>query len=422
MPTDKTTGPMNARARLALELARDSFAQGDAKTALSRFIEAVEQAPGWARHLNVDPMLELMMTAFRRWFALAPDLTQLPEMAPCLAALREQGRVNEFVFYESAEDKAAVDDPRVRPMYRADVPYAPPRAFERLGAIEDPVSRRVAEQYERNPYPRWLPSGPPPWGDYRDNLNRMRERHGLPPLREGAHILVPGCGTGRHAMNAAAGFGRDVQVLAVDLSRTSLSYAAARCEEMGVTNIRFLQADILSLGALDRRFDLISCAGVLHHMRDPMAGWRVLTDLLQPGGMMSIGLYSARARRPITGFLSLHPPDQTLPIEDRIRDFRHRVIRAHLHEWKDTGIGAHDFFSMSGCRDLFFHEHESRTSVPEIARNLETLGLDFLEFVAPPGYRAGAHPALTDLAAWEPFEERHPATFAGMYQFWCAKR
>ena len=34
-------------------------------------------------------------------------------------------------------------------------------------------------------------------------------------------------------------------------------------------------------------------------MADPLAGWRVLTELLRPGGLMFIALYSEAARRPV---------------------------------------------------------------------------------------------------------------------------
>ena len=52
----------------------------------------------------------------------------------------------------------------------------------------------------------------------------------------------------------------------------------------------------MRLGALGRTFDLIESNGVLHHMADPWAGWRVLLSLLRPGGFMRIGLYSEIAR------------------------------------------------------------------------------------------------------------------------------
>jgi SAM-dependent methyltransferase len=53
----------------------------------------------------------------------------------------------------------------------------------------------------------------------------------------------------------------------------------------------------MELSILERRFDLIKCVGVFHRMRDPLAGWKILTDLLRPGGIMRIGLYSEAARQ-----------------------------------------------------------------------------------------------------------------------------
>ena len=58
-----------------------------------------------------------------------------------------------------------------------------------------------------------------------------------------------------------------------------------------------MQADILNLGQLNKQFDIVESVGVLHHMGNPMEGWKVLTDCLKPGGLMKIGLYSELARK-----------------------------------------------------------------------------------------------------------------------------
>ena len=70
-----------------------------------------------------------------------------------------------------------------------------------------------------------------------------------------------------------------------------------KAHELGLANIEHAQADILKLDSLDRRFDVIETAGVLHHLADPAAGWRLLLSLLRPNGLMFVGLYSALARR-----------------------------------------------------------------------------------------------------------------------------
>ena len=82
----------------------------------------------------------------------------------------------------------------------------------------------------------------------------------------------------------------------MDLSLASLAYAKRKSNELHLNNIDYLRADILNLHQIGKEFDLIESGGVLHHMDDPMAGWKVLVDLLRPGGLMKIGLYSEWAR------------------------------------------------------------------------------------------------------------------------------
>src|SRR5712691_2162828 len=88
-------------------------------------------------------------------------------------------------------------------------------------------------------------------------------------------ILVAGGGTGRHPVETAQKFS-GARALAVDLSLASLAYAKRKAREAGLTNLDFAQADILKLGSIGRSFDIIEASGVLHHMADPFAGWRVL--------------------------------------------------------------------------------------------------------------------------------------------------
>jgi hypothetical protein len=82
-----------------------------------------------------------------------------------------------------------------------------------------------------------------------------------------------------------------------------------------------------------------------------------------------------------------------------------------------------DFFSMSGCRDLLMHVQERSYTLPEIARDLDTLKLRFLGFRVPATVQARFHAEYPgqwlELSAWDAFETAHPDTFAAMYQFWC---
>ena len=157
----------------------------------------------------------------------------------------------------------------------------------RLSHAEDPVSQRVMQQYELNPYPRWLSI------DREKTTQSLRERlKNQFPVKytdslnlEKPEIMIAGCGTGRHAISTANRYAGS-NVLAIDLSLQSLSYALMQAEKLGQSNIKFAQGDILNLDRLDRRFDLIESSGVLHHMNDPLAGWTTLRNLLKRGGLM----------------------------------------------------------------------------------------------------------------------------------------
>jgi SAM-dependent methyltransferase len=114
------------------------------------------------------------------------------------------------------------------------------------------------------------------------------------------------------------------RVLAVDLSLASLAYAERKAREMRVDNVDHAQADLSKLGSLGRRFDIIYSVGVLHHLADPMRGWRELVSLLAADGRMLVGLYSERSRR------MSPPPGRSLPNADMLPPHRTRRCRRDL--------------------------------------------------------------------------------------------
>ncbi|MBV9191027.1 MAG: class I SAM-dependent methyltransferase, partial [Betaproteobacteria bacterium] len=117
-----------------------------------------------------------------------------------------------------------------------------------IGKPQGAVSTAVRQQYEANPYPRWIRTqthfNAAPLADI------VRELFPGTPAKAGAaRILVAGCGTGQNAIATARRFA-DSTVLAVDLSLASLGYAKRKTEELGVSNIAYRHADLLALGAL----------------------------------------------------------------------------------------------------------------------------------------------------------------------------
>jgi SAM-dependent methyltransferase len=237
-------------------------------------------------------------------------------------------------------------------------------------------------------------------------------------------ILIAGCGTGQHSIRAASRFS-DCQVTAVDLSLASLAYAKRKTAELGITNLRYLQADILNLNNLEQDFDVIESAGVLHHMDEPMAGWRVLRDMLKPGGLMKIGLYSELARQQIVKIKDEIVFLNVGTSRAEIRNFRKSLMASEIKGHQQITSFA-DFFSLSAVRDLIFHVQEHRFTLPKIKKCLDELKLEFCGFEdknAISNFRElhGEQANIYDLVLWHQYEESNPSAFVGMYQFWCQK-
>ena len=393
------------------------------------------------------------------------------------AALALQCFTNEYVFSETAEEKVAVEQLQqqiaalvkngrdVRPALVAALgAYRPLHRFSwakklleyewsggikevilrqitepmeeqslrsqirRLTPIQDTVSQAVREQYEENPYPRWIKTGV--FSEAKTIEDRLRgslfhlEDYVSP---ENPEILVAGCGTGQHALVTASSF-LNSRVLAVDLSLSSLTYAMRKTHELGFTNIDYAQGDIMELGTIGRQFDLIECGGVLHHLGDPLGGWRVLVGLLRPGGLMRISLYSETARQPVVKARAFIAEKGYLPSFEDILRCRQDIMAMNGDPEISRIAIFRDFFSLSEFRDLLFHVQEHRFTLPRIVAALKSLKLKFLGFdIQDQGTLRKfkkSHPesgALTSPSRWHEFELKNPNTFLQMYHFWCQK-
>ena len=299
-------------------------------------------------------------------------------------------------------------------------------ALPRLTPIEDEVSILVRRQYEENPYPSWMRAAPsdewPSLEAYVRNLFPM-ESFGVQG-RQTSEILVAGCGTGQQSVETAQRFPR-AHVLAVDISLASLGYASMRgaC----VSNLEHAQADILQLGEIGRTFDFIEATGVLHHLRDPFAGWRVLLSILRPGGFTRLGLYSKLARGEVTAARDWIAQRGYRASTDDIRRCRQEMMALEPRDRFASVRCSPDFATTSACRDLLFHVQEQQLTLIEIDRFLAAEGLRFLGFELEANVldkyrtRFPSDAAMTELPLWHRFETENPHTFGGMYQFWIQK-
>jgi SAM-dependent methyltransferase/tetratricopeptide (TPR) repeat protein len=312
-------------------------------------------------------------------------------------------------------------EPHIRELERQRVAAA---AVPALRPLADATSLKVAGQYEAAPYPRWTSLHVSSAGALKRSLGEYFTPDRLAFMDAAFDVLIAGCGTGQQALQAASAYGPGARLLAMDLSRASLGYAADMAAKLDIKNVSFLQGDILDSPLLDRTFDIIECVGVLHHMADWRAGWRALLGQLKPKGLMYIGLYSAVSRQTLRGLRS--EPDYPGPgcSDDEARAYRRSLlVRDGAAHGGDLKI-SRDFYALNAFRDLTLHESEAHVTLEEIDAFITANGLAFHGFTLDEQVIADLRARLPHTATpggaaeWAAFERDHPRTFDGMYRFW----
>ncbi|HNN96007.1 MAG TPA: methyltransferase domain-containing protein, partial [Pseudomonadota bacterium] len=275
--------PSPAMVQLAVALSHPCFASDYAW-----YHDADEDAWVGALRSELSNLREPTLRDERRWFQLAvlacyEPLSQLPQSDVLLAAAPHSQRADFTRLL-----RAQIAEPQIESALRSQI--------RQVGVIDDPVSLAVRAQYEASPFPRW--QAQPNWLPGQGDRSQLRL---LPALVQhpAPRILVAGCGTGKHPIATAMSYPQ-AEVLAIDLSLSSLAYAQRKSDELGLRNLRFVRADLLSCAELGMHFDAVESMGVLHHLADPRRGLRALLGVLKPQGWLRLGLYSATARRDIT--------------------------------------------------------------------------------------------------------------------------
>jgi SAM-dependent methyltransferase/tetratricopeptide (TPR) repeat protein len=296
------------------------------------------------------------------------------------------------------------------------------------------VSNLVNQMYEADPYPRYreineVHRPPMTYRTFLASNIRIDWHSSLNSPLQFKHVLIAGCGTGQHLIKTACR-ASDSEILAIDLSKSSLAHAKRRFQSIkgrNMPNVTFAQADITQLTFVER-FDAIESVGVLHHLADPMLGWRRLVVALRPNGFMLIGLYTKFRGTSIAAAHQLIKRQGYVGTNaDDIRRARTEIGMspdASVRQGAESG----DFATLQGTRDLLFHVQERHYSPLELKTMLQELHLEFVSFICRPksvltDYKASfpGDPEATNLDNWHEYELRHPGCHGHMYQFFVRK-
>lgn len=122
--------------------------------------------------------------------------------------------------------------------------------------------------------------------DYDERIARYTHRLRINGLADGflagRRVIDFGCGHGNflHAcLRAGAAYG-----LGIDYGESSIRYAQAAAERLGVTELEFRQESVYDVDVPDASFDFAIQNGVFHHLDDEDRAYREVHRVLEPGG------------------------------------------------------------------------------------------------------------------------------------------
>ena len=301
--------------------------------------------------------------------------------------------------------------------------------------IKNTTSLKVKEQYEDRPFPVWSLAKTYEFDN--DNFyNQVFKVHKIDhSINDIKNVLIAGCGTGRHTILRAKEC-KDIKFLSIDISESSLAYATYMAKNEKLDNITFALADINEFDTYDYKFDIIECVGVLHHTEKPIKGLKNLKKLLNDDGFIKLGLYSETSRSYMLDYYNEYIKDNKITDSyDDLVNFR-RNIKNNVID-KDSKINTEsifkltnmrDFYSITGLKDLLFHEQEIRYT-PHTFDNLITeAGLKLSKVEIKNNYLYNQYlkqnpndQSSINIKELDQFEKNNPLTFAEMYILWIKK-
>ncbi|EAZ89127.1 class I SAM-dependent methyltransferase [Crocosphaera chwakensis] len=258
-----------------------------------------------------------------------------------------------------------------------------------------PESAAVQQLYNTYPFPpEPLLNEPPPGYNWRWNwIAAYNFCTGRKPPRENIRILDAGCGTGVGTEYLIL-LNPHAEIVGVDISEKALEIAEKRCQQSGVaTNhnypISFHHLPLEEAEKIEGEFDLINCVGVLHHLPDPIAGIKALSQKLAPGGIFHIFVYAELGRWEIQLMqkaISLFQTETKGDYKDGVFVGRklfellpenNRLVKREKERWSLENHRDESF------ADMYVHPQETDYNIDTLFELIEASGLEFIGFSNP---------------------------------------
>lgn len=284
---------------------------------------------------------------------------------------------------------------------------------------EDPNTDTGSRRYERYPEPirdleAWTESNWEWFDPAHAHSTLWPDRDYRPDL----DILIAGSGTNQAAVFAYTN--RSANVVAVDISQSSLNHLQYLKDKHELWNLELHRLPIEEVSTLRRNFDLIVSTDVLHLLPDPVAGMKALQGCLRRDGVVGVMLHAKYGRMGIEMLQSAFR-DLRIGQDDAAVQMVKEVITA-----LPTEHPVHNYFKVApvsaqsdaALADTFLNGPERNYSVDECIDLVTSAGLAFQGwFIKAPYYshdwfRPGsslqqAVGALPEAELWSVVERLH---------------
>ena len=150
--------------------------------------------------------------------------------------------------------------------------------------ITNKITSKVKEFYNKNPFPNpYTASSVKSYSGQNRYVSFISQN-----IKNRSLVLDAGCGTGFIA-NFLAHENPDMDFVGVDFSN-SINHANRIKRQLGISNVKFVKKDLTRFQT-KKKFDVVICQGVLHHIPKYKQTLVNLKNMLIPNGIFIIGLY-----------------------------------------------------------------------------------------------------------------------------------
>jgi len=196
---------------------------------------------------------------------------------------------------------------------------------------------------------------------------------------EKLEILVAGCGTYQAAIVAARN--SNCHVTGIDVSDNSIKIQNNVIEKEGINNVE-LKVCAITDYVTDKKFDLIICSGVLHHLENPNENIAHLAGLLKNDGVMTIMIYNYFGRQ---GVYNIQALVKLLNIPQDINGAQQltKIIDGlpKEHSVNNYIKNNQEVLYFENFMDTFFNPHDVCYTALDIPRLIENTGLKFHDWL-----------------------------------------